>query len=164
MAPVRAQRRRPGGARTDSGLAHDDLVAYREAHPLAGVMPVVRELVVDAAADDGLVVAVSDDAGRLLWVEGDRALRDAVDRVGFVEGSVWREERVGTNAPGTALATRSPVQVLGAEHFSRPVQAFSCTAVPSTTPRPGASSGSSTSPGASPPRRASCSRSCARPC
>nr|WP_128082800.1 GAF domain-containing protein [Cellulosimicrobium sp. MM] len=127
----------PEAPRTDSGLAHDDLVAYREAHPLAGVMPVVRELVVDAAADDGLVVAVSDDAGRLLWVEGDRALRDAVDRVGFVEGSVWREERVGTNAPGTALAARSPVQVLGAEHFSRPVQAFSCTAVPVHDPASG---------------------------
>lgn len=127
----------PEGPRTESALAHDDLVAYRDAHPLAGVMPVVRELVVDAAADDGLAVAVSDDAGRLLWVEGSRALRDAVERVGFVEGSVWREERVGTNAPGTALAARRAVQVLGAEHFSRPVQAFSCTAVPIHEPGTG---------------------------
>ncbi|MGM7424023.1 transcriptional regulator [Cellulosimicrobium sp. CpK407] len=127
----------PEGPRTGSGLAHDDLVAYRDAHPLASVMPVVRELVVDAAADDGLAVAVSDDAGRLLWVEGSRSLRDAVERVGFVEGSVWREERVGTNAPGTALAARRAVQVLGAEHFSRPVQAFSCTAVPIHEPGTG---------------------------
>ncbi|MBM7819170.1 hypothetical protein JOE63_001647 [Cellulosimicrobium cellulans] len=127
----------PEGPRTESALARDDLVAYRDAHPLARVMPVVRELVVDAAADDGLAVAVSDDAGRLLWVEGSRALRDAVERVGFVEGSVWREERVGTNAPGTALAARRAVQVLGAEHFSRPVQAFSCTAVPIHEPGTG---------------------------
>ncbi len=127
----------PEGPRTGSGLAHDDLVAYRDAHPLSAVMPVVRELVVDAAADDGLAVAVSDDAGRLLWVEGSRSLRDAVERVGFVEGSVWREERVGTNAPGTALAARRAVQVLGAEHFSRPVQAFSCTAVPIHEPGTG---------------------------
>ncbi|QJW38542.1 transcriptional regulator [Cellulosimicrobium protaetiae] len=127
----------PEGPRSESALAHDDLVAYRDAHPLAAVMPVVRELVVDAAADDGLAVAVSDDAGRLLWVEGSRSLRDAVERVGFVEGSVWREERVGTNAPGTALAARSAVQVLGAEHFSRPVQAFSCTAVPIHEPGTG---------------------------
>jgi len=127
----------PEGPRTGSGLAHDDLVAYRDAHPLAAVMPVVRELVVDAAVDDGLAVAVSDDAGRLLWVEGNRALRESVERVGFVEGSVWREERVGTNAPGTALAARRAVQVLGAEHFSRPVQAFSCTAVPIHEPGSG---------------------------
>lgn len=127
----------PEDPHTDSDLAHEDLVAYRDGNPLAGVMPVVRELVVDAAADDGLVVAVSDDAGRLLWVEGDRSLRAAVERVGFTEGSVWREERVGTNAPGTALAARSAVQVLGAEHFSRPVQAFSCTAVPIHEPGTG---------------------------
>jgi hypothetical protein len=118
-------------------LADDELAAYRAAHPLAAVMPVVRELVVDAAADDGLVVAVSDEAGRLLWVEGDRRLRGTVDRVGFVEGAVWREESVGTNAPGTALATRRAVQVIGAEHFSRPVQELSCAAAPVRDPGTG---------------------------
>jgi hypothetical protein len=60
-----------------------------------------------------------------------------VDDVGFVEGAVWREESVGTNAPGTALATRRPVQVLGAEHFMRPVQRLSCTAAPVHDPAGG---------------------------
>ncbi|MFE6969409.1 GAF domain-containing protein [Isoptericola sp. NPDC057653] len=118
-------------------LADDDLAAYRAAHPLAAVMPVVRELVVDGAADDGLVVAVSDEVGRLLWVEGNPRLRGTVDRVGFVEGAVWREESVGTNAPGTALATRRAVQVIGAEHFSRPVQELSCAAAPIRDPATG---------------------------
>jgi len=118
-------------------LADDDLAAYRATHPLAAVMPVVRELVVDGAADDGLVVAVSDEAGRLLWVEGNPRLRGTVDRVGFVEGAVWREENVGTNAPGTALATRRAVQVIGAEHFSRPVQELSCAAAPIRDPATG---------------------------
>ncbi|MFD6178050.1 MULTISPECIES: GAF domain-containing protein [unclassified Isoptericola] len=118
-------------------LADDDLAAYRGAHPLAAVMPVVRELVVDGAADDGLVVAVSDEVGRLLWVEGNPRLRGVVDRVGFVEGAVWREESVGTNAPGTALATRRAVQVIGAEHFSRPVQELSCAAAPVRDPATG---------------------------
>lgn len=111
-------------------LPADDLEAYRAAHPLAGSMPVVRSMLVEAAVDDGLVVAVSDDAGRLMWVEGAGRTRAAVDRVGFVEGAVWREERVGTNAPGTALATRRPVQVIGAEHYSRAVQGLSCAAAP----------------------------------
>ncbi|HWV78379.1 MAG TPA: transcriptional regulator, partial [Isoptericola sp.] len=111
-------------------LADSELDAYRATHPLAAVMPVVRELVVDGAADDGLVVAVSDEIGRLLWVEGNHRLRGTVDRVGFVEGAVWGEESVGTNAPGTALATRRAVQVIGAEHFSRPVQELSCAAAP----------------------------------
>ena len=112
------------------GLPADELDDYRASHPLAPLMPVVRELVVDAAREDGLVVAVSDDAGRLLWVEGARSTRTTVESVGFVPGAVWREQDVGTNAPGTALATRRPVQVLGAEHFSRPVQRLNCAAAP----------------------------------
>lgn len=106
-----------------------DLEDYRRDHPLAVAMPMVRDLVGGATGDD-LVVAVSDDVGRLLWVEGRGPVRSAVDHVGFVEGAVWREDSVGTNAPGTALATRRPVQVLGAEHFMRPAQRLSCTAAP----------------------------------
>ncbi|WP_240930422.1 helix-turn-helix domain-containing protein [Isoptericola sp. BMS4] len=127
----------PDTPHPEISLADRELAAYRAAHPLSPVMPVVRELVVDGAADDGLVVAVGDDVGRLLWVEGDRRVRGAVDRVGFVEGAVWREESVGTNAPGTALATRRPVQVIGAEHFSRPVQELSCAAAPIREPGTG---------------------------
>lgn len=113
-----------------------DLDDYRRNHPLAVAMPLVRDLV-GGATGDGLVVAVSDDVGRLLWVEGRGQVRSAVDHVGFVEGAVWREESVGTNAPGTALATRRPVQVLGAEHFARPVQRLSCTAAPVHDPAGG---------------------------
>lgn len=113
-----------------------DLDDYRRDHPLTVAMPLVRDLVGGATGDD-LVVAVSDDVGRLLWVEGRGPVRSAVEDVGFVEGAEWREESVGTNAPGTALATRRPVQVLGAEHFARPVQRLSCTAAPVHDPAGG---------------------------
>src|SRR5918998_806288 len=46
-------------------LGTSDLDAYRDAHPLSAAMPVVRELLVEAAVEEGMVVAVSDDAGRL---------------------------------------------------------------------------------------------------
>ncbi|WP_407318692.1 GAF domain-containing protein [Isoptericola halotolerans] len=120
----------PDVPHAEAGIDDHALDEYRAAHPLAPLMPLVRDLVVDAARDDGLVVAVSDDIGRLLWVEGDTRTRTTAERVGFVAGAVWREENVGTNAPGTALATRRAVQVLGAEHFSRPVQSLNCAAAP----------------------------------
>lgn len=108
-----------------------DTLALNDArHPLAPALPVVRSMLLDAARSDGMVVALMDDDGRLLWVDGHHGVRDTVAQVGFVEGATWREECVGTNAPGTALATRRPVQVLGAEHFTRPVQAFNCAAAP----------------------------------
>jgi hypothetical protein len=120
----------PDGPGAPTGLTAAELDAYRSTHPLAPLMPLVRDLVVDGAADDGLVVAVSDDVGRLLWVEGDTRTRRTAEHVGFLPGAVWREQDVGTNAPGTALATRRAVQVLGAEHFARPVQSLNCVAAP----------------------------------
>lgn len=119
----------PERPRTRLVLDAPDLNAYRRAHPLWPVLPVVRRLLLDGAAAEGLLVALSDAHGRLIWIGGDHGVRRAVERVGFVEGADWREEVVGTNAPGTALATGRPVQVFAAEHFTRPVHPWSCTAV-----------------------------------
>jgi len=110
-------------------LAEGEFGDYRRHHPLTAAMPMVRDLLA-GAWDDGLIVAVSDEVGRLLWVEGAGTTRRRADRVGFVEGALWGESQMGTNAPGTALATRLPVQVLGAEHFTRPVQRLNCAAAP----------------------------------
>ncbi|GAB3675825.1 GAF domain-containing protein [Angustibacter aerolatus] len=119
-------------------LVDDALLAHRSAHPLGAVMPVIRRLLVDDAQDAGLLVAVSDAAGRLLWVEGERAARAAAAQMHFVEGAVWSEDRAGTNAPGTALALDRPVQIFAAEHLSRQVTRWSCSAAPIHDPDTGA--------------------------
>ena len=98
--------------------------------PLAAAMPVVRELLVAPGSDAGWVTALTDDAGRLLWVEGEQGVRRQVEGVGFVEGGVWREDCAGTNALGTALAIDQPLQVVGYEHYARKVQPWNCAAVP----------------------------------
>jgi hypothetical protein len=120
----------PDGGGPPLDLLDDDLVAYREAHPLAAVMPVIRRLLVEDAEDDRMIVAVTDAGGRMLWVEGDSALRSRAADLHFVEGARWAEEVVGTNAPGTALAVDHAVQIYGGEHFRRPVQPWSCSAAP----------------------------------
>ncbi|GAA5037915.1 GAF domain-containing protein [Microbacterium fluvii] len=112
-------------------LAADELEAYRQTHPLAGVMDMVRALLLPGTADEsGVVVAVGDAAGRLLWVEGDRHVRTLTGDMGFVAGANWAEDAVGTAAPGTALALDRSVQIRGAEHFNRFVAPWSCTAAP----------------------------------
>lgn len=105
------------------------LEAYRLAHPLAGVMDMVRALL-SPDVDSGVVVAVGDAAGRLLWVEGDRRVRSLTDDMGFVAGANWSETTVGTSAPGTALILDRSVQIHGEEHFNRFVHPWSCTAAP----------------------------------
>jgi hypothetical protein len=119
-----------GGTPPPVELLDDELVAYREAHPLARVMPVIRRLLVEDAVDDRMIVAVTDATGRMLWVEGDPRLRSRAAGMHFVEGARWSEDAAGTNAPGTALALDHSVQIHGSEHFRRPVQPWSCSAAP----------------------------------
>ena len=127
--------RRPGHR---SSWSTTTLERWRSRHPLAPVLPVIRRLLVDDAVEAGLLVAVSDADGRLLWVEGQARIRRDAERIHFVEGACWSEARAGTNAPGTALALDQPVQIFAAEHLARPVTRWSCTAAPIHDPDSGA--------------------------
>jgi hypothetical protein len=115
-------------------MTSDEVTECRRTHPLAVAMPVVRRLLLEDAADTGLVVGVTDAAGRLLWVEGDSGHRRRAEHIGTVEGALWSEKAVGTNAPGTALALDHAVQIFAAEHLAAPVISWGCSAAPVHAP------------------------------
>ena len=128
----------PDARLTTVELPGEELRAYRDAHPLAVVLPTIHRLLIRHTFDTGLIVAVGDQSGRLLWIDGDRALRSKAEQMLFVEGANWSESAMGTSAPGTALALGQAVQIHGAEHFNRIVHPWSCSAVPVHDPATGA--------------------------
>ena len=76
-------------------LSAEELELLRAQHPLGSVMDMIRGLLIPGAAEDsGVIVAVGDAAGRLLWVEGDRTLRSLTGDMGFVPGADWSETAV----------------------------------------------------------------------
>lgn len=111
-------------------IAPDVLRDYREAHPLAQVFPLLDDVLGQAARECDTIMAVSDAAGQLLWVCGNPKALRAAEAIGFVEGSNWDERLAGTNAPGMAIALGQTATVIGAEHFRRSVQRWSCAATP----------------------------------
>lgn len=116
-------------------LFSDELDEHRRAHPLATAMETIRALLLPGDDEDsGVVVAVGDEAGRLLWIDGDHRVLARTEDVGFVAGANWSEGVVGTSAPGTALAVGHSVQIRGAEHYNRLVHPWSCTAAPVRDP------------------------------
>jgi len=90
-----------------------------------------------AADDGGLVAAVTDASGRIVWTHGSRVMRRRSEQVGFVPGGHWDEASVGTNALALALRTGRPSTVYSAEHYSQAVHGWVCYAVPLTDQRTG---------------------------
>ncbi|TFD47389.1 transcriptional regulator [Cryobacterium sp. TMT1-2-1] len=128
----------PSLAGAEPELTAEQLRDLRRRHPLASVLPVVHNLLIRHAFEAGLIVAVGDESGRLLWIDGDHVLRQKAESMLFVEGADWSERRVGTSAPGTALALNHGIQIQRAEHFNQLAHPWSCTAVPIHDPDSGA--------------------------
>ncbi len=127
----------PSSVAPERALTDGELRDLRNQHPLAAVLPVVHNLLIRHATDAELIVAIGDESGRLLWIDGDRVLRRRVEEMLFVEGADWSESRVGTSAPGTALALDRGIQIWRAEHFNTLAHPWSCTAVPIHDPDTG---------------------------
>lgn len=118
-------------------LHNDALRDHREAHPLAQVFPLLDDVLGQAARDCDAIMAVSDSAGQLLWICGSPSVLRRAEKIGFIEGSNWDERLAGTNAPGMALALDQSARVVGAEHFRRSMQRWSCAATPIHDPTTG---------------------------
>ena len=131
-------RSNPDNPEAPLAMDREELEEYRRQHPLAAIMPVIHKLLVLPSYDSGMLVAVGDELGRLLWVEGDAAMQRKAEGMMFVPGADWSEATVGTSAPGTALALGRGIQISGAEHYKRSVHPWSCTAVPFHDPDSGA--------------------------
>lgn len=80
--------------------------------------------------DSGFVISLINCEGIILKIIGDASLKDKLKKGGFVEGSDWSEESVGTNAIGTSLFMQEPVQVFSYEHYCRFAQVSSCSCSP----------------------------------
>ena len=81
--------------------------------------------------------SVTDPAGHLLWVEGDRTTRRLAERISLVPGALWSESAAGTNAMGTSLAVDHAVQVFSAEHVRASLHGWTCAAAPLHAARTG---------------------------
>lgn len=76
------------------------------------------------------VVILSDASGLVLDTAGSPEFAGQAAAVALRPGVAWSESMVGTNAIGTALTERRPIEVHGAEHFFEPHGILHCAASP----------------------------------
>jgi DNA-binding XRE family transcriptional regulator len=114
----------------------DDVEALREVNErlVRAADPVLVRLA-DAFGGTGYVVVLSDPHGYLIDLAGDLDVRRAFSRLEFDIGNDWSEAAAGTNAIGTAIADKRPLQMFAGEHFCEGTVRFTCTAAPIYEPR-----------------------------
>lgn len=78
----------------------------------------------------GFVVVLADENGCIMETFGDEDTLHNPMTNNFFRGASWREEEAGTNAIGTALVIKEPIQVSGAEHYCQKHHCLTCSAAP----------------------------------
>lgn len=91
----------------------------------------------EGAFTAGDVLGLFDGNARMLAADGDPATLERLAAINFAPGGLWSEAAVGTNGPGTALATGRSVHIIGAEHFCETWHQWHCAAVPLRDPLTG---------------------------
>ncbi|MCB1484102.1 MAG: sigma-54-dependent Fis family transcriptional regulator [Hyphomicrobiaceae bacterium] len=82
------------------------------------------------AADTNHVILLSNADGVVVTSFADSTGSQEVSREGLNTGSLWSEQRVGTNGIGTCLISRQPITVFGGAHFNENFATFTCSAAP----------------------------------
>ncbi len=95
------------------------------------------ETLAGAARDTASLVILTDASGYVLDAFGDPGFAGKAAGVALRPGAKWAEASTGTNAIGTALVERRPIEVRGAEHYFEPHRILTCAAAPIFDPRGG---------------------------
>ncbi len=117
----------------EPGVSIDQAV-FREhlfqRQPLIKLARPFMESLYNFVRGSGFEVILTDEVGVLLEVLGDMDIMGRTKRVQLCPGGNWSEASRGTNAIGTAIAERKPVQIYAWEHYCQPHHFLTCSAAP----------------------------------
>jgi sigma-54 dependent transcriptional regulator, acetoin dehydrogenase operon transcriptional activator AcoR len=85
-------------------------------------------------SDEDMSVVLCDQDGIILEGKANANTWRILERHRFQPGADWSEQVAGTNAIGTALMEKKPVQVFSAEHFCEGWHPWVCSAAPIRDP------------------------------
>lgn len=102
-------------------LSESDL--YRAAKP-------VIDHIYDKLIGTGYVLTLNDENGKIIYLKGEPHIIRKTEKMNFSPGMDWSESAAGTNAIGTSIVSRKPIQVFSAEHFCEGFHPMTCSSSP----------------------------------
>ncbi|MBU0604263.1 MAG: sigma-54-dependent Fis family transcriptional regulator [Gammaproteobacteria bacterium] len=117
----------PGKDQAPPPLSENSLYSLHQKHgDLLTASTPVMAMARDFLAETGTIMVLTDHSGTILSLEGDAATRDEGEGMNMMPGASWSETACGTNAIGTAIAVRHPVQIHSAEHYCAGIKRWTC--------------------------------------
>lgn len=128
----------PTGRAAPFAAIGDDLHMLRERHRdlLLAASSAFAEAT-ELLAGSGSIMLLTNPDGVVLDAVGDMQTLERGQDIHLTLGGDWREDVVGTNGIGTALATGRPAQVHASEHFCEGIKHWTCAAAPIQEPGSG---------------------------
>ncbi|WP_099363501.1 sigma-54-dependent Fis family transcriptional regulator [Fredinandcohnia onubensis] len=102
-------------------LSESDL--YRTAKPLI-------DTIFDKLIGTGYIITLNDENGKMLYLKGEPDIIRKTEKVNFAPGMDWSEAAAGTNAIGTSIVSKQPIQVFSAEHYCEGFHQMTCSSAP----------------------------------
>lgn len=106
---------------------------YHKQHLLKIAHPFMDNLY-NFVKGSGFQVVLTDEQGYLLEVLGDKDIINRTRQVLLCPGGNWSEAQKGTNAIGTAMVEKKPVQIYAWEHYCKSNHFLTCSASPIFNP------------------------------
>lgn len=78
----------------------------------------------------GYLITLNDENGKMIYLKGEPEIMRKVEKMNFYPGMDWSEKAAGTNAIGTSIISKKPIQVFSAEHFCEGFHPMTCSSSP----------------------------------
>ncbi len=119
------------GRKIDEVLAKDKLqkLLRRNQEFIEVSLPFMKNLY-QFFKGSGFLVALFDAKGLVLEMIGDDDIIQYVKNGNFVLGASLREEHAGTNAVGSVVELKKPIQIFGCQHYRKYYHKETCSAAP----------------------------------
>ncbi len=102
-------------------LSESDL--YRLAKPII-------DNIYDKLIGTGYLITLNDANGKMIYLKGEPEIIRKTEKMNFSPGMDWSEDAAGTNAIGTSIVSKKPIQVFSAEHFCEGFHPMTCSSSP----------------------------------
>jgi sigma-54 dependent transcriptional regulator, acetoin dehydrogenase operon transcriptional activator AcoR len=112
-------------------VTHSEMCNLSETHQdlLQVAGPEVEKLFL-RLVDSEYLVSLASPEGVMMLFRCDNHFLGDMSNFGVLPGSVWNEERQGTNGVGTCIRVGKPVTIVGNQHYGAGVQSLTCLVAP----------------------------------